>query len=217
MHATAPHPSLVAFQGARLIASGTPAEVAAALAGLTGHAHPAGVLTFNAVTGHQVDLDLRTASALLPADADATGVPADEPTSAETNDAAPPDAQRPRGRPKLGVIAREVTLLPRHWDWLGSQPGGASAAIRRLIDHARSASSDTDRRRQAQEAAYRFMSAVLGNATGFEEATRALFASDAERFEALSESWPVDLRDHARRLATPAFPADSMTCAPSPA
>src|SRR5688572_29815503 len=51
---------------------------------------------------------------------------------------------RSRGRPKLGVVAREVTLLPRHWDWLASQPGGASVALRKLVEVARRSSGDAD-------------------------------------------------------------------------
>src|ERR1700739_3037247 len=50
----------------------------------------------------------------------------------------PPDAETARpGRPKLGVVAREVTLLPRHWDWLATQPGGGSVALRKLVGEAR--------------------------------------------------------------------------------
>jgi len=114
-------------------------------------------------------------------------------------------APRGRGRPRLGVVAREVTLLPRHWDWLGTQPGGASAAVRRLVDSARQSSVDKDRIRTAKESAYRFISAMAGNEQGFEEATRALFAGDETRFAAMSDSWPRDVRDHARALARQAF------------
>lgn len=118
---------------------------------------------------------------------------------------APPDAaaEEPRraGRPKLGVVAREVTLLPRHWDWLASQPGGASVVLRRLVEQARLASTDRDRRRRAQEAAYRFLNAAAGNQPGFEEALRALFADHAERFAAASAAWPADIRAFAHRLA----------------
>jgi hypothetical protein len=108
---------------------------------------------------------------------------------------------RGRGRPKLGVIAREVTLLPRHWDWLNSQPGGASVALRRLVDDARRTSGDRDRTRAAQEAAYRFMSAIAGNLPGFEEAARALFANDRRKFGERIAAWPPDVRDHAIHLA----------------
>jgi hypothetical protein len=102
-------------------------------------------------------------------------------------------------------MPREVTLLPRHWDWLNAQPGGASVALRKLIDEARRSRAGADRRRAAQEAAYRFMSAMAGNEAGFEEAARALFAGDRPRFEAETASWPVDLRNHARHLAADCF------------
>jgi hypothetical protein len=108
---------------------------------------------------------------------------------------------RGRGRPKLGVVAREVTLLPRHWDWLATQPGGASAAVRRLVDEARQVSGSKDRLRQAKESAYRFMSAMAGDEPGFEEATRALFAGNEPRFVEMTAEWPGDVREHARALA----------------
>ncbi len=114
------------------------------------------------------------------------------------------DPRRP-GRPKLGVVAREVTLLPRHWEWLASQPGGASVALRKLVDQARQSNQGKDRRRRAQEAAYRFLSAMAGNEPGFEEAARSLFAGKSERFHEVVEPWPADIRDHARKLAAAVF------------
>lgn len=101
----------------------------------------------------------------------------------------------------MGVVPREVTLLPRHWDWLNSQPGGASVALRKLVDEARRNSGDLNRRRVAQEAAYRFMSSIAGDLPGFEEATRALFAEEDRRFAGLVAEWPTDVRDHAVELA----------------
>jgi hypothetical protein len=108
---------------------------------------------------------------------------------------------RGRGRPKLGVVAREVTLLPRHWEWLGAQPGGASVALRKLVEEARRASGDRDRSRAARDAAYHFMSVMAGNLPGFEEASRALFANDRRRFVELIAGWPGDVRDHIVKLA----------------
>ena len=108
---------------------------------------------------------------------------------------------RGRGRPKLGVVAREITLLPRHWEWLGTQPGGASVALRKLVEEARRANGDVDRARAAKEAAYRFMSTMAGNLAGFEEASRALFADDRRRFVGLIAGWPDDIRDHVVKLA----------------
>lgn len=142
---------------------------------------------FDDATGCQMDLDIR-------------GTP-EQISARYARPAEPPAGPRGRGRPKLGVIAREVTLLPRHWDWLGQQPGGASVALRKLVDQARKTSGDRDRVRAAQEAAYRFMSAAGGSLSGFEEASRALFAYDRRRFSELIANWPEDVRDYAVRLA----------------
>ena len=119
--------------------------------------------------------------------------------------ALPEPPARGRGRPKLGVTAREVTLLPRHWDWLAAQPGGASVALRKLVEDARRVSTNGDRRRVAQEAAYRFMQALAGDLPGYEEATRALFAGDFARFEEHTAHWPDDVREHAGLLAADAL------------
>jgi hypothetical protein len=100
-----------------------------------------------------------------------------------------------------------VTLLPRHWEWLSAQPGGASVALRKLVEEARRANLGRDRVRQAQDSAYRFMFAVAGDRPGFEEATRALFAGDPDRFEQCVDAWPDDIRAHAKQLASAAFGA----------
>ncbi len=153
------------------------------------------IVVFDDQTGEFIDLDYR-------------GTPADVARRVEAMaEAADARADVPRGpgRPKLGVVAREVTLLPRHWEWLATQPGGASITLRRLVEHARRASGGKDRVRRSQAAAYRFMSAMAGAEPGFEEAARALFAGSLERFDALVEGWPPDVRDHARRLAVGAF------------
>ena len=113
--------------------------------------------------------------------------------------------KKPRGRPKLGVIGREVTLLPRHWTWLDTQRGGASATLRRLVDAERKASVDSDSRRASQDRANRFMSAMAGDREGFEEATRALYASNREGFEAASATWARDIRRMAQSMAADAF------------
>jgi hypothetical protein len=102
-------------------------------------------------------------------------------------------------------VAREVTLLPRHWDWLATQPGGASVALRKLVEEARRTNRGKDRVRLAKEAAYRFMSTLAGNEPGFEEAVRALFAGSEERFGSLVKNWPVDVANHAKKLAARAF------------
>jgi uncharacterized protein len=112
------------------------------------------------------------------------------------------------GRPRLGVVAREISLLPRHWEWLERQPSGASAALRRLVDEARRREPERQRARLAAEATYRFMTALAGDRPGYEEATRALYAGDGARFAALIAAWPGDVVRHIERLAEDAFPAD---------
>jgi hypothetical protein len=118
-----------------------------------------------------------------------------------------PAAPRTRGRPQLGVVAREVTLLPRHWEWLALQPGGASVTLRRLIDEARRTSGAQDQVRLAQERAYRFLSAMAGNLPGYEEAVRALFGRKREAFDAHAAAWPEDVRAYALQLAQGVFDA----------
>jgi hypothetical protein len=163
----------------------------------TGSTHP--ILIFDDTTSRVIDVDFRgTADAVRRRlrESSEGAVRAAQEASVEAL------AARGPGRPRLGVVPREVTLLPRHWEWLADQPGGASAALRRLVDEARRTHVDTDRMRRVRESAYRFMSAMAGNEPGFEEATRALFAGNAERFDQCTEDWPADLRDHARRLAS---------------
>jgi hypothetical protein len=181
-----------AFVGQRRLASGRLADVALAIKKSTKPAGLQPILVFDDTSGRSVDLDLRGTDgevlARLPA------------SSQETVTTEPTAEPRGRGRPKLGVVAREVTLLPRHWDWLASQPGGASVALRKLVEEARRASGDRDRHRAARDAAYHFMSAMAGNFKGFEEASRALFADDRRRFGELIAAWPDDIRDHIVRL-----------------
>jgi hypothetical protein len=113
------------------------------------------------------------------------------------------------GRPKLGVISREVSLLPRHWEWLELQPNGASAAIRRLVEEAKKRDPEGDRLRLAIEAANRFMTATAGDLPHYEEASRALFAKDHERFDHLIREWPHDIRAHLSRVVEPLARATS--------
>ena len=188
--------SCTAFAGGKRIASGDLPSVASTAKALIDQDAWAQVLIFDDVTSRLIEVDFRgTPEDVLQRLAVASVAAGD-----------PEEARRP-GRPKLGVVAREITLLPRHWDWLATQPGGASVAIRKLVDQARSANRSKDRQRQTQEAAYRFLSAMAGNEPGFEEACRALFAGNQERFEAMIEDWPVDVREHAKKLAAIAFEA----------
>ncbi|MDR3454702.1 MAG: DUF2239 family protein [Rhodoferax sp.] len=191
-----------AFEGSRCIASGELKAVAMAVKKVVEQGSTEPVLVFDDDTCVLVELDLRGTPddvARRLAQGPHHGGEQNPPCDATA------DTHRGPGRPRLGVVAREVTLLPRHWDWLASQPGGASVALRKLVEEARRANAGKDRVRQAQEAAYRFMSAIAGHQSGFEEASKALFAGDAARFDELVEAWPVDVRLHAKKLAIAAF------------
>jgi uncharacterized protein len=189
----------VAFEGDRRIAAGDLREVARAAKQALDRRSDASILIFDGRTGEPVDLDFRGSIADVLA-----RLPDSIDMSAAIDDAAP-SAPRGPGRPKLGVVAREVTLLPRHWDWLAQQAGGASVAIRKLVEEARRTGERKDRIRQAQEATYRFMSVMAGNRPHYEDAIRALFANDSIHFEKLIAEWPADIRDHAAALAETAF------------
>jgi hypothetical protein len=156
------------------------------------------VLIFADLTGEQVELDLRGTAAAVRSRA---GERSNKAHPAETLVSESGLSPRGPGRPRLGVVAREVTLLPRHWDWLNEQPGGASVALRKLVEEARRANAGKDRIRRAQERTYRFMSAIAGNLPDFEEATRALFAWDLDRFKDLIKRWPKDIRLQLGKLA----------------
>lgn len=185
-----------AFAGHRRIASGLLGEVALTIkAGV--FADP--VLVFDDSSGRVVDLDLRGTDAevlarLGPVAADRAGAASCAPAQGEG------PHKRPRGRPRLGVTAREVTLLPRHWEWLAAQPGGASQALRRLVDEARRNNEGQSRSKAVQERVYRFLTALAGDLPGYEEAIRALFAGDPGGFADRMTDWPPDLAAYALQL-----------------
>ncbi|MBW8812525.1 MAG: DUF2239 family protein [Caulobacterales bacterium] len=180
-----PSDTFTAFLGARQLATGDLSTVARAAADAD-----ANVSIFNDATGHPVDLDLRFGPQ-----------PAVEAYLARSAPTEPSSSGKGRGRPRLGVVAREITLLPRHWQWLAAQPGGASATLRRLVEEARRATTSTDRHRQSRDALYRVMSALAGDLPGFEEASRALFAANDAAFDTLVTAWPADIAGYVRRLA----------------
>ncbi|MGF6312319.1 hypothetical protein ABIB82_006380 [Bradyrhizobium sp. i1.8.4] len=188
------NPAYVAFEGEHRIGAGDLPEVARAAKQHLDRHNDAAILVFNGHTSALVDIDFRGS---------VDDVLARLPKLASPLDVEPktPAAPRGPGRPKLGVVAREITLLPRHWDWLAQQKGGASVAIRKLIDEARRSSGDKDRTRSAQDAAYRFMTVMAGNRPNYEDAIRALFAHDRRRFATLIADWPADIRDHTIKLA----------------
>jgi hypothetical protein len=191
----ATNPNFIAFAGDARIAAGDLAYVALAAKKAVARPNHDPVLVFDAATSAPVGLDLRGSRE------DVLGRLPAPPTAPE------PDAPRGPGRPKLGVVAREVTLLPRHWDWLASQPGGASVALRKLVENASRTHAGKDRIRGSQNAAYRFMSVMAGDRVGFEDAARALFANDVATFNRLVAAWPSDICDHLKTLAADALQA----------
>ncbi|WP_211441529.1 DUF2239 family protein [Collimonas humicola] len=194
---------VIAFAGSHRIAAGQLALVALKAKELIDRNDSAAILIFDDVTSEQVEVDFRGSAEQVLQRLAANEPPAAAPRE---NSGSHEPARGP-GRPKLGVIGREVTLLPRHWDWLNAQSGGASVALRKLVEDARRHSEQRDQLRRAQEYAYRFMSAMAGNSVNFDEATRALFAGDQAGFESLIETWTADVRDHLRILASRAFSA----------
>ncbi|QCB48165.1 DUF2239 family protein [Hydrogenophaga sp. PAMC20947] len=189
-------PSCTAFLGTTRAAFGGYPEVAGQLSALRLD-QGGGLLVFDDATGQLVDYPWP--DGYVPAQPGVVSVETDE-------DVRPAATPATVGRPRLGVVAREVTLLPRHWEWLSGQRGGASAALRRLVEDARRTYAEQDAQRQAKERAYRFMSAIAGALPGFEEASRALFAHDPGAFAERIQDWPADVRAHLDWLARRAFP-----------
>lgn len=183
-----------AFNGERRLAAGPLIEVAVAIKAAAAAGSEGPLLAFDDATGRVIDLDLRGSRAEIAA-------------RLAVKVGQTPPAPPGRGRPSLGVVAREVTLLPRHWEWLAEQPSGASATLRRLVDEARRAGGPKQEIRASQDAATRFMTAMAGDLPGFEEALRALFAKDRARFERHIAAWPDDVRAYAAKLAEAALRA----------
>ncbi len=173
----------IAFEGMSRLVEGTLAEVSKVVSDRLKACPNAPILIFEEATGAQVDFDLRLGS--------------------HRSKTVAPKAPAGPGRPKLGVIGREVTLLPRHWEWLNSQPGGASVALRKLVEAARKENVERDETRRRHESAYRFMSAIAGNLPGYEEALRSLFANDRAGVARRIQHWPSDVRDLTMKLAFP--------------
>jgi hypothetical protein len=197
-----PIPDYSAFEGSQCLASGPLADVALQVKSASEARPLARILVFNNATGEPIDFDCRGTpdEMLRRLQATFAGNPTAQ-AQAQAQAAAPlldPASAAPAGpgRPRLGVVAREVTLLPRHWEWLGSQTGGASVALRKLVEQARRSS------------------VAAARLEGFEEAARALFAADRPRFNALVATWPVDVRTHLMQLADAAFQTPELQDAP---
>ena len=191
-----PTTAWIAFARHKRIAHGEPKDVAARVKCFVDGHLSVPVVILDATSSQPVEIDLRGSVATVLKRLSSPSVDGPPPAEASTG-----DTPRGPGRPRLGVVAREVTLLPRHWDWLGSQPGGASVALRKLVERAQRASAESDRLREATESAYRFMHALAGNEAGFEEASRALFAGDLARLTNEVARWPRDVRTHLLELA----------------
>ncbi len=186
-----------AFCRGKIIATGARPSVALAVR----HALVSGndpIAIIDDATGQEIDFDLRGSDDEIR-----------QRLTPSEESAVPPKPGR--GRPRLGVVPREVTLLPRHWDWLAQQPGGASAALRRLVDEARKSRLAIASARTGKDAAFRAMSALAGDLTGFEEAARALYANDSSRFDVMLQHWPPDIADYVRRLASTPTPDEGAS------
>lgn len=181
--------SFTAFHDHRLIAAGPLAEVVRAVEAAAGRP-PSGGLIFEDATGQLVELDFRSGADVA--------VAAHEARSLKET---PEPSRSGPGRPRLGVVAREVTLLPRHWDWLSAQRGGASAALRRLVEEAQRAGAPADSARKAQQVLHRILTALAGDLPAYEEALRALYARDDGRFDTVVGAWPSDIAGYVARLA----------------
>jgi hypothetical protein len=184
-----PSSQIIAFNEDRCIASGDIVDVAARVKQIL--SPQSQILLFDLETSRPVEIDFRGSVADV--------------TTRLKNALSPEPAVRGPGRPKLGVVAREVTLLPRHWEWLAAQPGGASVTLRKLIEDARRKTVAKDEARERQESVHRFLSAIAGDKPHYEEVLRALYANDGARFHALIADWPTDVRRHVERLASDLF------------
>ncbi|RUT25827.1 DUF2239 domain-containing protein [Asaia sp. W19] len=187
-----------AFAGVNRIATGSLIDVALTIKGMEDRIEGP-ILTFDDASGAVIDLDLRGGTAEIVTRLTGRGKAKALDSGHQGGGTNGPG--RSRGRPKLGVIAREVTLLPRHWEWLAKQPGGASQVLRRIVDEARRADGGKSDLNAAHERTYRFLSALAGNLVGYEEAIRALFAGDYKSFNGRMATWPSDIRDHAITLS----------------
>lgn len=184
-------PTCTAFAAHKKIASGPVLEVAGKVKRYQDKHPDEQILIFDDSSSQQVELDLR-------------GTVADVLGRISVKQDADQEKSGP-GRPRLGVVSREIGLLPRHWDWLALQPGGASVTLRKLVEEARKQNQGKDAIRQSQNAAYKFMSAMAGDLPHFEEASRAFFAKNKPLFETLTAGWPKDIREHTLKVGALAF------------
>lgn len=192
-----------AFLGMGVVASGSLQHVVSTVKEALGDRDLIQLFIFDDTTGKQIDVDFRgkTEDVLKRLGEQFGDLPDTEASQL------PP---RRIGRPKLGVVSGEVTLLPRHWEWLKSQPGGASVTLRKLVDEARHAGGEQSKIRESQEATHYFMTAMAGNFPQYEEALRALYAGDLDHFYHFIDDWAPDIRNYIKRLAANAFPEGNL-------
>lgn len=177
-----------AFEGTKLVAQGTLSEVVLKIKKRLSKAAHSEALIFNDLTGGPVDFNFQ-----------GTEKDVQKRLSVFVSDKNPKEATGP-GRPRLGVVSREVSLFPAHWEWLASQPGGASATLRRLVEESRKKTADQTTVKQALERTHKFMSSVAGDFENFEEALRALYRKNRADFTKLIEKWPADIKAHVIKL-----------------
>jgi hypothetical protein len=171
-----------AFAGTKMVASGDILHVAVKVKKYLKDDGKENILIFDDVTSAQVELDLRGSLEAVTKRFEALVEPEDKKSGP--------------GRPKLGVVSKEVTLLPQHWEWLALQPGGASVTLRKLIEEAKKKNFAKDQIRQAQDAVYKFMHAMAGDLPNYEEALRAMYAYDSKKFKKMIADWPKDIQEH---------------------
>lgn len=181
-----------AFGGTKKIASGDVMDVALKVKKFLTNDAKVQILIFDNVTSDQIEIDFRGTAENVARRLESLLVSVDD--KDEYRKSGP-------GRPKLGVSAKEVTLLPDHWEWLARQAGGASATLRRLVEEAKKKNHGKDLIRQAQESTHKFMTAMAGDLPHYEEALRALYAGDAKMFAKKVADWPRDVKAHALGLA----------------
>ena len=201
MDSSAERPSIAFYQNRRIASGGLLFVAGEVKKTLQDNADQSNIL--DSVTGETIEVDFRGSLAELPQQF--TPSIDIEPTT-RTNLSEAIEAKTPkRGRPKLGVVAREVTLLPRHWDWLKEQQGGASVALRKLVEQARKENESKDNLKKAQNYLYRFLTTITSHYPEYEEVLRALFAGDSKEFEQHISSWPRDIILQIKKMAVPAF------------
>ncbi|MGH1469812.1 MAG: DUF2239 family protein [Cellvibrionaceae bacterium] len=200
MDLSSDRPAIAFYQNQRIASGGLQFVANEVKQSLKNEADNANIL--DSTTGETIEIDFRGS---LEAVAKQFTAPSQGNNNLAADESKKTETAPKRGRPRLGVVAREITLLPRHWDWLKAQQGGASVALRKLVEQARKENESKDNLKKAQDYLYRFLTTLTAHYPEYEEALRALFAGDAEEFEQQIASWPNDIILHIKKMAVPAF------------